>query len=227
MPTHEGFLSDREVRDRLKLCSNETMDDVYNFGHKLADQALERVRSVEHKATLFAAYGTGIVTLLVSTFSTWAQAGNRHTLWISVCASACAALCTYYAVNVLRLREGTFTSEAEWLNEECLDDIGTLKKYRVLTLWEAIHSRFRQQQDQARTLRRAELSLTFSGLFLVYLLIQLASLQLIGHSIERFHPPEFWWFSIHWSVIGDIFTLVLITGFLLSFIVSLSRNRKF
>jgi hypothetical protein len=202
------------------------MDDVYAFGQKLADEALERVRSVEHKATLFAAYGTGIVTLLVSTFSTWANSGNRHTLWIALCASACAALCTYYAVDVLRLRQGNFTSEAEWMNGECLNDIVTLKKYRILTLWGAIDSRFRQQRYQATALLRAEFSLTFSGLFLVYLLVHLASLQLFGHVIERFHGAELRWLSFYWFVIGDIFTLLLIVGNLLWFIVSLRRTRS-
>jgi hypothetical protein len=227
MPTYQGFLSEQEVRDRLNICSNETIDDMYAFGQKLEDQALERVRNVERKSTLFAAYGIGIVTLLASTFSTWATPGNRHTLWISVCASACAALCAYFAVDVLRLRESTFTSEDDWLNRECLDDIVALKKYRILTLWETVDSRFRQQCNQAKELRCAELSLTFSGFFLVYLLVQLAFLQLFGHGIERLHGAESGWFSLHWSVIGDIFTLVFIFGTSLWFLISLSGVRSF
>jgi hypothetical protein len=224
MPSQDFFLSDQEVCDRLKLCTNETMNDAYAFGQKLADQALERVRNVERKATLFAAYGIGVVTLLTSTFSTWANAGNRHTLWISVLVSVCAVFCTYFAINVLRLKELSFTSEDDWLRKEFLNDVRALKEYRIRTLWGDIDSRFRQQYDQAKELRCAELSLLFSGFSLLSLLVHLAFLQLLGHRIETLKSVKLWGMvSVNWSAIGDTFAFAFIGGILFCFAVGIRR----
>lgn len=208
-------------------CSKETIEEWYVFGQKLASESLERVRNIERRGALFAAYGIGVVTLLTSGFSTWANHGNRHTIWIAICAVFCAALSTYYAIDVSRLRLGTFESEDEWLNEECMNDSITLKRYRILMLWDSIDLRSKQHQDQGKELRCAEKSLVFSASFLVLLLVHLAFLQLFGLSIERHPPAQFGWFFLYWSVIGDIATLLIICGIFLRLRISLRGIRSF
>ena len=219
-------LSGDEVRERLSLCTQDAVvDDLYSFGQKLADQALERVRSAEHKATFFAAYGSAVITLLASAFPKWADPGNRHTLWISVCISISAFLCIWFSVRVLRLRQIECTSEAEWLNKDCLDEPMKLKKYRILTLWETIDSRFKMQKHKAKDMQCAELSLAYSGLFLLYLLVQLAFFQIFGHFIAGHHWDEGWQFFAYWGIVGDVFAFLLLGGTLLRFVVSLWQIR--
>jgi hypothetical protein len=225
MLVDDCFLSLEDVRHRLMLCSSETIDDMYAFGQRLADETLERVRNIERKATLFAAYGTGVVTLLASSFSTWAAPGNRHTVWLAICASSCAALCTYFAINVLRLRQGSFTSEDEWLKEECLDDMMLLKRYRIQTLWGTIDWRMKQHSEQTAELYCAELALKFSGFFLVWMLVQLSFQQFLRHTIASRQPVWQWQFLAHWSLIGDVFVFALILGMLWRFFLGLSMIR--
>jgi len=229
MSTREPSLTEAEVRERLRLCANEKSSeitrDLYDFGRDLLKESLERVRSAEHKATFFAGYGTAIVTLLASSVSKWASLGNHHTLWIAVAACGCAFLCTWFSINVLRLKEVEFISDDEWLSAECLKEPDKLLRYRILTLWGAIHSRNESQKDKAKQLRRAELSLIFSGLFLVYLLVHVAFVQsLIGHGvIERFRWIASWQCLTNHPFLSNIPTLLILGLTLLPFVRLLRR----
>ena len=134
-------LSEEEVRERIDHTDNPAvLDDLYNFGQQLEKSAIEHIRIVESKAMSFAAYGAAIVTLLVSSSSSWARTGNQWTLWIAFCAAFSAVICTHFAVRALSLKEFEYVSQDEWLNAECLSDIDTLKRYRILTLWGTIDS---------------------------------------------------------------------------------------
>src|SRR5664280_152095 len=98
-------LSEEEVRERIDHTDDPAvLDDLYNFGQKLEQAAAEHVRIVESKAISFAAYGAAIVTLLVSSSSSWARLGNQWTLWIAFCAGASAMICTYFSVQALLLK---------------------------------------------------------------------------------------------------------------------------
>jgi hypothetical protein len=171
-------LSEQEVRERLRLCEDsKIVDEVYSFGQTLRKEVVEQIRVQESKATYFAAYGAAIVTLLVSSSSTWSGLGNQWTLWIAFCAGACGLICTYFSVRVISPKKVECISEDEWLKSECFSQIDTLKRYRILTLWETIDSHDVAQREKATTLRRAQVWLTGSIVFLVYLLLHVAFLR--------------------------------------------------
>lgn len=160
------------MRERLSLCAEnaEVIDELYDFGKVLSDEVLDRIRAVES----FAAYGAAIVTFLVSSVSVWSKAGNQWSPWISVCAGLCGLICTCFALRVLWLREYEWISEDEWMNKGCLSKIDTLKRYRILTIWGAIHAHSRVQSEKARELQRAQVWLMASVVYLVYLLLHIA-----------------------------------------------------
>jgi hypothetical protein len=168
-------LSENEVRARLKLCeAPEVVDEVYSFGQILQKETVEHIRTVESKATSFAAYGAAIVTLLVSSSSTWSQLGNRWTACIAVFAGICALICTVFSVQAISLKRYECISEDEWLKSECFSRIYTLKRYRILTLWGTIHYHAKAQKEKAARLQSAQVWLTGSVVYLVYLLLHVA-----------------------------------------------------
>lgn len=169
-------LTEIEVRERLSLCAEnaEVIDELYDFGKVLSDEVLDRIRALESKAVSFAAYGAAIVTFLVSSVSIWSKAGNQWSPWISACAGFCGLICTCFALRALWLREYEWISEDEWMNKGCLSKIDTLKRYRILTIWGAIHAHSRVQSEKARELQRAQVWLMASVIYLVYLLLHIA-----------------------------------------------------
>jgi hypothetical protein len=168
-------LSEEEVLERLKLCEDPAIvDEVYTFGQTLEKETIDQIRTVESKATSFAAYGAAIVTLLVSSSSIWSGLGNRWSAWIAVFAGVCGLLCTYFSVRAMSLKEFECISEDEWLKPECLSKIEMLKKYRILTIWGTISSHGRVQDDKAKNLQRAQVWLTGAVIYLVYLLLHVA-----------------------------------------------------
>jgi hypothetical protein len=173
---HSTRLSEDDVRERLSLCAENTavVEELYDFGKVLSNEVLDRIRAVESKATSFAAYGAAIATFLVTSISVWSKIGNQWSPWISACAGFCGLICTFFALRALWLREYEWISEDEWIKKECLSEINTLKRYRVLTMWGVIHSHSRVQSEKARELQRAQIWLAASVVCLVYLLLHIA-----------------------------------------------------
>jgi len=95
-------MTEKQVRERLsKVEKQEVADEIFSLGQSTANEIIGSTRALESKATLFAAYGTGIVTLLVSSSATWSNLGNRMTPWIAVCAGVAALICTIFSVKAL------------------------------------------------------------------------------------------------------------------------------
>ena len=68
-------LSDAEVKARLaSYKSSEVTDELYDFGKMMIDEAIDRFKSLDTKATAIAAYSIGLITILVSTQTVWARA---------------------------------------------------------------------------------------------------------------------------------------------------------
>jgi hypothetical protein len=168
-------LSEEEVRERLKLCEDpEIVNEIYGFGQTLGEEVIEQIKTLESKATLFAAYGAAIVTLLVSSSSIWTNVGNRWSAWIAVCAGLCGLMCTYFSIKAMSLKKFECISEDEWLKRECLSKIYTLKRYRILTMWGTIESHGTIQREKALELQRAQVWLMGGVVYLVYLLLHIA-----------------------------------------------------
>lgn len=186
-------LSTEEVEERLLKFKNlpEIVDELYDFGQTLAKQSIEIIRTVESKALTFAAYGAAVATLLVSSSSTWSNLGNQWTPWIALCSGISALLCTFYSVGALSPEKVKYTSEDEWLKTECLEldptsQLDTLKRYRIFTMWNVIHSNADVQEKKAGNVQAAQLCLLASVFYLVLLLIHIVFLR-SGLSI-RFWP---------------------------------------
>jgi hypothetical protein len=171
-------LSEEQVRERIQACEDAAViDELYTFGQGLAQETVDSIRSVESKATSFAAYGAAIVTLLVSSSATWSNLGNKCTLWIGFCAGITGLLCTYLSISALSLKEYECISQDEWLKEECFSRVEKLKRYRILTLWGMITSHGNVQRGKATKTLRAEIWLTASVSCLVYLLLQITVIR--------------------------------------------------
>jgi hypothetical protein len=70
-------MTEKQVRERLsQIVGLEIANEIYSLGQSMANEIIGSIRALESKATLFAAYGTGIVTFLVSSSATWSNLGN-------------------------------------------------------------------------------------------------------------------------------------------------------
>jgi hypothetical protein len=191
-------LTEDQVRERLHLCeSPEIVDELYTYGQTLAAENLERIRSIESKAVSFAAYGSAIVTILVSSSKSWAQLGNQWSPWLAFYAALCGLVCTCLCVSALSLRKYEVTSEDEWLEPECLSKtIYFLKRYRILTTWGLLDAYIAAQKQKAKKLQSAQVWLTGSVGYLSLILFQLALLHASGNT----HWFEPWQRAVHYDL---------------------------
>jgi hypothetical protein len=96
MAVFTNRLTEVEVRKRLALCKQtEVIDEVYTFGQMLFNEAITNFRGLDTKAGTLAAYGAAIVTLLVSSSSTWLRLGNRWTAVFGLLAGLTAFLAVH------------------------------------------------------------------------------------------------------------------------------------
>jgi hypothetical protein len=181
-PESATMLNEEEVRSRLGECKNpEIIDELYTFGQALAKESLHNVQITESKATSLAAYGTAIVTLLVSSAFMWSRLGNQWTLWIAASAGLCGLLCTVFSVRAMSLKEYQCISEDEWLKQECLSgNVAFLKGFRILTLWGTIDSNTKAQANKVYQLWRAQMWLKVSVAYLFIALLHIAFLRSTG-----------------------------------------------
>lgn len=170
-------MSEEQVRERLRLINEpKVANELYAIGQSIINEVIVSIRTLENKATLFAAYGTGIVTLLVSSYAMWSKQGNEMTLWIGAYAGLTALLCTLFSVKALTLKTYKITSQKEWLEPYCLESEIKLKKYHILATWDSMGSRLDVQQSKLRELHKAQRWLTVTVATLAFLLFQVALL---------------------------------------------------
>jgi len=174
-------LSEYEVRERLKLCSDPmVIDEIYSFGQMMLHETLETTRVLDSKAASMAAYGGAIVTLLVSTSSGWVRFGNELTLGISALAAICAFSAAVFAVNAMALRDFEWLGEKEWLEDKCLGHVDKLKKYRVLTIWGAMDSHKDAHLSKVDLLKKSQRWLSRSVFLVLLLLLHIGWVQSLG-----------------------------------------------
>jgi hypothetical protein len=171
----------QQVKDRLALYANPAVvDELYDFGLTLGQETLEQIKVTEGKANYFAAYGTAIATLLVSSYGLWSTRGNTYSLWIGFAAGFAASICTYHSVGALQLTTLKVISEDDWLRGEVLADIVTLKQYRIVSLWAVLESRIDVQRYKAMAVARSQIWLAGAVAYLAFLLLQLAVAHLFS-----------------------------------------------
>jgi hypothetical protein len=168
-------MSEKQVRERLgRVTDLKVANELYSLGQSMVNEVVGSIRTLESKATLFAAYGTAIVTLLVSSSATWSNLGNQLTAWISVCAGLATLTCTIFSVKSLALKKYKIVSQEEWLEAECLQSELKLKQYHILAIWSALESRFEVQLEKLRELRSAQRWLQVAVAIMAFLLFQIA-----------------------------------------------------
>jgi len=213
-------ISEKQARERLsRIVEPTVLSEVYALGQSITNEVVGSIRVLETKATLFAAYGTGIATLLVSSYAAWSSLGDQITPWIGACAGLTALLCTLFSVKALTLKTYKIVSQEEWLEPYCLQSEINFKKYHILTTWDAMGSRLDVQRQKLRELRTAQQWLKVTTAALVFLLFQLALLRAfrfaqffnVGSSISNILGMQRWQFILrHGTALG-----VLVCGLVL------------
>ena len=171
-------LCEREVRERLKLCSDPmVIDEIYSFGQMMLHETLKNTRVLDSKAASMAAYGGAIVTLLVSTSGGWVRLGNSWTLAVAAVAAICGCAAAVFAVKAMALRDFEWLGEKEWLEETCLSRVDKLKKYRILTIWGAMDSHKDAHLSKVWLLKRSQFWLSMSVFFVLIVLLHIGWFQ--------------------------------------------------
>lgn len=174
MEDKSNRLSEKDVRDRLALCTDtNVIDELYIFGQMMLKETVTRVRLMDTKAASMAAYGGAIVTLLVSTSAAWLHLGGKCTLIIAAISGILAFSAVVFAVRVMALRNFDWLSEEEWLQTSCLANVDKLKRYRSLTIWEAMNSYKTAHLAKVRLLEQAQKLLAFAVFLLLVALLQI------------------------------------------------------
>jgi hypothetical protein len=167
-------LTEEEVRARLKVCTETAViDEIYTFGQMLLKETVASFRLLDTKAASIAAYGAAIVTLLVSSSSTWLPLGGHGAAVVGFLAGLAAFLAAFFSVRALALMNVEWLSEREWLEESCLNATDKLKRYRILTIWGAMSSRKDAHLEKVRRLKNAQFFLIAAVFLLLIVLFQI------------------------------------------------------
>lgn len=181
MPRITHRLDDKEVRKRLTFCPDgEVTDEIYTFGQRLLDQAIENLRRIEAKAASVAAYSGGVITILVSSAAAWSRLGTPATSAVIGLSGLIALAAAVVSVCAMKTRPIECVSEDEWLDPECLSDINKLKRFRALTMWGSMSSHKNAHVDKARLVGRAQNLLGLSVALLLCALILIVWTHSIG-----------------------------------------------
>ncbi len=167
-------LTEHEVRERLKACSDpQIVDELYTFGQMMLKETIEITKTLDSKAASMAAYGGAIITLLVSTSASWVSYGATSILALSAVAGIGAFVAAIFAVRALALKEFDWLGEKEWLEDKCFSQISRLKGYRVLTIWGAMDSRKDVHLEKVEKLKTSQRWLAISVFFILLLLLDI------------------------------------------------------
>jgi hypothetical protein len=159
-------LTDEEVKQRLDECTTkEVSDELYSFGLKLLDEAVERVHRIELKASTIFGYSLTMVALVASTFSLWSTALAGFGRMSMLVAVICLLAAGFFSGRATWVKTYDWFSANEWLKEECLNDFDVLKKYRVLTIRAVVDCHDNHAAEKTRGIRRAQRALFCAGFF--------------------------------------------------------------
>jgi hypothetical protein len=171
------MLTEDEVCNRIKIAMKNPLiiNELYDSGKLFLKNLQDRIQRVESKATYFAAYGTAIVTFLVSNWLSFGISESRIAPWIASLAGICGFLCAMFSICALTLWGYEYPSQDDWLNkDEIRGPIEHLKGFRIITLWSEIKSKEESQKHKAEFAICAQKWLGLSAFYLLTLLINLA-----------------------------------------------------
>lgn len=185
MAPETNRLTEEEVRNRLKLCTDpNVLEEVYTFGQMMLRETIANFRTIDTKAGSMAAFGGAVITLLVSSSGAWLSFANGWTCVIAILAGLTAFLSTFFSVRALALREMEWLGDREWLEGSCLAAVDKLKRYRILTIWGAMNSRKTAHAYKVRKLSYAQALLLIAVFLLLVMLFQIAWIRAFNQSLR-------------------------------------------
>lgn len=128
------------VKRRVEKVSDGVVDELYAFGQILVADAVDRIAKSDSKAAALAVYGGGVITVLISTSVLWGKLLHGAFLVVAVLAILVLMVAAWLAISSISPKRTDWYSDEDWLREECLDERGKLRRYRVLTMWRIITS---------------------------------------------------------------------------------------
>lgn len=160
-------LTETEVRKRLASYNDTAVtDELYTFGTRMVDKALERFKGLDTKAVAVAAYSIGIITLLVSSKATQ-EAGLGWMVVFPLGSAIAAFVAAACAVSALWLRQSKWFSQDGWLNAKHLSDVEALRRYQIINMWGVWDSHQSACDGKALRIAAAEGSLLVSAVLLI------------------------------------------------------------
>ncbi|SRR6266446_5456918 len=161
-------LTEDEVIARLgEVKIPEVTDELYSFGEMMVDEVVDRLKTLETKATWIAAYSIGLITILVSLQVKWTGTFHPWALSALALSGAIAFAAAATAVSALSLKSFPFFSHNEWMNRDCLNDADRLRRYHIIVM-HGVHSSYREHcSSKAARIGTAQSLLLLSALLLV------------------------------------------------------------
>lgn len=163
-------LSDAQVKARLMSYKpSEVTDELYDFGKMMIDEAIDRFKSLDTKATAIAAYSIGLITILVSTQTVWMKA-HSWAVYVPPASGLIALAAAAFAISCLWLKPFEWFSQDEWIKADCLNDPDRLRRYHVLTMAGVQRSYQSRCRSKASRIAIAQGLLLASAIILVFAL---------------------------------------------------------
>jgi hypothetical protein len=145
----------------------ETTNELYDFGKMLLLENVDRQHWIDSKAGTVAGFSGAIVALLLSTSSSWKRALTplpvelRFAVFIGIVFILLAGLLAFLAFfsrTFMRIDE-----KKEWLDKDYFEYPDLLKRFYVLTMYNATASHSKVNDTKMKWLSRAQTTLLIGG----------------------------------------------------------------
>jgi hypothetical protein len=167
-PVQTATLNEKEVIERLGVVKeSDVTDEIYSFGQMMVDEVVDRLKTLETKATWIAAYSIGLITILVSIQAKWTVTFKPWAASAMVLSGVIAFAAAATAVSALSLKLYPFFSHNEWMKADCLNNADRLRRYHVVVM-HGVHDSYQNRCDStAARISTAQSLLLLSALLLV------------------------------------------------------------
>jgi hypothetical protein len=163
-----------DVKQRIKGANSDVVDELYSFGEKLVSDAVDRLAKCDGKASALAAYSGALITLTMSTSTSWSKYLDKLSLAAVILAGLLFVASAWLAVGSTHPQPTEWYSDNDWLRSECLQTREQLKQYRVLTMWRILRSHQQAFRSKTKRIRSAVFALKIAFLLLVFAFLEVA-----------------------------------------------------
>jgi hypothetical protein len=175
-----------EVKRRVLEASSEVIDDLSQLGDNLVKDGIDRIEKSNGQARALAAYSGGIVTLAMSTLPLWESRLLMVFKIVAVIGVFGLLLAAWIAIKAAFPVDTEWYSDSDWLQSDLLQNKEQIRRYRVLTTWNIVHSFDRANETKQKKLSRANMTMQIS------LALLLASFFQIAWRLAAFQSLRIW-----------------------------------